>query len=62
MPQLRGNGPTLGLNTHKLALLTTKKMRIVVKELLAHPLNGEVDCSMKWCQSALVKDGVLKTI
>ena len=50
------------LDPHKLALLTTKKMRIVVKELFANPLNGEVDCSMKWCQCVLVKDGVLKTI
>jgi hypothetical protein len=39
-----------------------KKMKMVMKELLANPLNGEVDCSMKWCQCALVKDGVLKTI
>jgi hypothetical protein len=37
-------------------------MKIVVKELFANPLNGEVDFSMKWCQNALVKDGVLKTI
>jgi hypothetical protein len=50
------------LDPHKLALLTTRKMKMVVKELLANPLNGEVDYSMKWCQCALVKDGVLKTI
>jgi hypothetical protein len=34
-------GPSL------VALLTTKKMKMVVKELFANPLNGEVDCSMK---------------
>jgi hypothetical protein len=39
-----------------------KKMKMVMKELLANPINGEVDCSMKWCQCVLVKDGVLKTI
>jgi hypothetical protein len=50
------------LDPHKLALLTTRKMKMVVKELLSNPLNGEVDFSMKWCQCALVKDGVLKTI
>jgi hypothetical protein len=50
------------LDPHKLALLTTRKMKMVMKELLANPLNGEVDFSMKWCQSAFVKDGVLKKI
>jgi hypothetical protein len=49
-------GPSL------VALLTTKKMKMVVKELFANPLNGEMDCSMKWCQCVLVKEGVLKTI
>jgi hypothetical protein len=49
-------GPSL------VALFTTRKMKMVVKELLANPLNGEVDCSMKWCQCVLVNDGVLKTI
>jgi hypothetical protein len=43
-------------------LLTTKKMKMVMKELFANPLNGEMDFSMKWCQCVLVKDGVLKTI
>jgi hypothetical protein len=49
-------GPSL------VALLTTKKMKMVVKELFANPLNGEVDCSMKWCQCFLLEDRVLKTI
>jgi hypothetical protein len=49
-------GPSL------VALLTTRKMKMVVKELLANPLNGEVDCSMKWFQCVLFKDGVLNTI
>ena len=49
-------GPSL------VALLTTKKMKMVMKELFANPLNGEMDCLMQWCQCALVKDGVLKTI
>jgi hypothetical protein len=49
-------GPSL------VALLTTKKMKMVMKELFTNPLNGEMDCSMKWCQCVLVKDGVLKTI
>ena len=48
-------GPSL------VALLTTNKMKMMMKEL-TNPLNGEMDCSMKWCQCALVKDGVLKKI
>jgi hypothetical protein len=50
------------LGSSLVALLTTNKMKIVMKELFANPLNGEMDCSMKWCQCVLVKDGVLKTI
>jgi hypothetical protein len=34
-------GPSL------VALLTTKKMKMVMKELFENPLNGEVDFSMK---------------
>ena len=49
-------GPSL------VALLTIRKMKMVVKELFTNPLNGEVDFLMKWCQCVLVKDGVLKTI
>jgi len=33
-----------------------EKMRMMVKELLAHPLNGEVDRSMKWCQWVIAKE------
>jgi hypothetical protein len=39
-----------------------KKMRMMVKELQAHPLNGKVDGSMKWCQCVIAKESVLKTI
>jgi hypothetical protein len=33
-----------------------KKMRMMVKELQAHPLNGKVDGSMKWCQCVIAKE------
>jgi hypothetical protein len=33
-----------------------KKMKMIVKELLAHPLNVEVNGSMKWCQCVIVKE------
>jgi hypothetical protein len=33
-------GPSL------VALLTKKKMKMVMKELFANPLNGEMDCPM----------------
>jgi hypothetical protein len=42
--------------------LQQQKIKMVMKNAFANPLNGEVDCSMKWCQSDLVKDVVLKTI
>jgi hypothetical protein len=44
------------LGPHKLALLTIRKIKMVMKELLAHPLNGEVDGSMRWCQCVIVKE------
>jgi hypothetical protein len=44
------------LTLHKLELLTTRKMKMMVKELQAHPLNGEVDYSMKWCHCVIAKE------
>jgi hypothetical protein len=38
--QVKVLGPSL------VALLTTKKMKMVMKELFANPLNGEMDCPM----------------